>query len=175
MGKISQTELLRVDEFLFCEKTLTEQEPGWGKLQNGRWFASWPVRDNLGATRGSLNFRVDPKYPDFPTLSLLFESRTIGRIDLTPETWVKVNPLWAFGCPPNVKGNHVHTWADNRDRIAATGKWVLQARQPVPHAVKRVPQMLRWFAEHIKICLYGSQFGFDFSPKTDMFGGETEE
>ena len=175
MGKISNVELLRVDEFVACEKTLTEQEPVWGALQNGRWFASWPVRDNLGAIRGSLNFRLDPKYPDYPGVSLLFEGRPVSRVDLTPSHWIKPNPPWAFGCQATVQGNHVHTWTDNRDRIAANGKWLLQARQPVPHAVKRVPHMLRWFAEHIKIGLYGSQFGFDFTPKTDMFGGESDQ
>lgn len=175
MGKISNSELLRVDEFIDCEKTLTEEQPTWGTLQNGRWCAIWPVRDNLGAIRGSLNFRVDPKYTDYPGLSLIFEGRPISRVDLTPPHWSKLNPPWAFGCPPSVKGNHVHTWADNRDRIAATGKWILQARQPVPPAVKRVPQMLRWFAEYIKIDLYGTQFGFDFTPKADLFGGEADQ
>ena len=175
MGKISQTDLLRVDQFLACEKTLTEQEPTWGTLQNGRWFATWPVRDDLGAIRRALNFRVDPKYPDFPGVSLLFEGRSVSRVDLTPAHWVKRNPVWAFGCPSTVTGNHVHTWSDNRDRIAATGKWILQARQPVPHTVKRVPHMLRWFADHIKIGLYADQYGFDFSPKRNLFGGEAGE
>lgn len=172
MGKISQAELLRADEFLGCAKTLTEQEPGWGRLQNGRWFASWPIKDDLGAIRGTLNFRVDPKYADFPTLSLLFEGRPVSRIDLTPDHWVKRNPPWAFACPATVVGNHVHTWTDNRSQIAATGRWLLQARQPVPHAVRRVPQMLRWFADYANISLYGTQFSFDFTPKQDLFGEE---
>lgn len=175
MGKISQAELLRIDEFIACEKTLTEQEPKWVTLANGRWSATWSVRDEHGATRGSLNFRVDPKYADYPCLSLIFEGRCISRVDLTPSHWVKRNPPWAITCPPKVQGNHVHTWVDNRDRVLAINKWTLQARQPVPHAVKRVPQMLRWFADHIKISLYGSQFGFDFSPKRDLLGGEATE
>lgn len=172
MGKISKAELLRVDEFVDCEKTLAEQEPQWGKLENGRWFATWPVLNDLGAIRGSLNFRVDPQYPDFPSLSLLFENHAIGRIDLTPPHWVKINPPWALGLPSSVQGNHVHVWADHRERISATGRWVLQARQPVPHAVKRVPQMLRWFAQHINISLCDTQFGFDFTPDRDLLGGE---
>lgn len=175
MRKIGKSELLRVDEFIACNKTLAEQEPGWGRLQNGRWFASWPVHDDLGAIRGSLNFRVDPKYPDYPNLSLLFDGNAVSRVDLTPDSWVKLNPPWAFGCPAAVKGNHVHTWADNRDRIFTTGKWLLQARRPVPHAVRRVPHMLRWFADHINLTLSGSQFGFDFSPNTDMFGEEASK
>lgn len=144
-----------------------------GGSPHGLFEMTWA--QSLGAIRGSLNFRVDPKYPEYPNLSLLFDGRPISRVDLTPDTWVKPNPIWAFGCPPSVKGNHIHTWADNRDRIGATGKWMLQARQPVPHAVKRVPQMLRWFAQHINLTLTGSQFGFDFSPNTDMFGEEASE
>jgi hypothetical protein len=172
MGKISQEELLRVDQFLVCEKSLTPEHPNWGTLENGRWFASWPVLDNLGAVRGSLNFRVDPRYADYPGVSLLFEGRSISRVDLTPSHWVKVNPPWALGCPHNVQGNHVHTWADNRERIAAIGQWRLQARQPVPNKVKRVPQMLRWFADHINLRLYDAQFDFDFSPRRDLLNEE---
>ena len=175
MVKITQADILRADQFIDCEKTLTDEQPIWVTLENGRWSASWPVRDDLGATRGSLNFRIDPKYPDYPNLSLLFEGRSISRIDLTPSHWIKRNPPWALGCPPIVRGNHVHTWADNRARIVTVEKWVLQARQPVPPAVKRVPQMLKWFANHVKIRLSGDQFHFDFSPRRDLLGGEAGE
>lgn len=175
MVKIKNSEISAVDDFLKGQKTLAENEPTWGKLMNGRWCAAWPIFDDLGAIKGSLNFRLDPKYPDYPTLSLIFQGRPVARIDLTPDHWVKPNPPWAFGCPSTVLGNHVHTWQDNKDRIAATGHWVLQARQPVPHAVKRVPHMLRWFAEHINLSLYAAQYSFDFSAKRDMFGEETTQ
>lgn len=125
--------------------------------------------------RGSLNFRVDPKYAEYPSVSLIFEGRHVSRLDTAPPHMVKRNPPWAFGCPASVKGNHVHTWADNRDFILRRDKWLLQARQPVEPAVKRVPHMLRWFAEHIKICLYGDQYGFDFNPKRDLLGEEPKE
>ena len=175
MGKIRQADLLRTDEFLACEKTLVDDEPGWFKLQNGRWAAIWPVRDDLGAVRGQLNFRVDPKYSDFPSLSLLFENHPVCRLDTAPQTMVKVNPPWAFGCPPTVAGNHLHSWEDNRDFMLSVDNWILQARQPVEPAVKRVPHMLRWFAEHTNLRLCGSQFGFDFDPKRDLYGEETAQ
>lgn len=172
MSKIRQSDLVRTDVFLAGEKTLTDQEPIWFKLQNGRWAASWPVQDDLGSVKGELNFRVDPKYQDYPSLSLIFEGHPVCRIDTAPQSMVKLNPPWAFGCPPIVAGNHVHTWQDNREFILSVNNWVFQAKQPVEPAVKRVPHMLRWFANHINLQLNGPQYSFDFNPKQDMFGEE---
>lgn len=172
MGKIRQADIDRTTEFFECEKTLEEHEPCWFKLQNGRWYAVWPILDNLSNVRGALNFRVDPKYADYPSVSLIFEDHPVCRFDTAPDHVVKPNPPWAFGCPPTVRGNHIHTWQDNRDHILRIDNWLFQARQQGEPAVKRVPHLLRSFANHINLSLYGAQYGFDFNPKQDMFGAE---
>ncbi len=170
MSKVTLGDIHRIDLFLDAEKRLSENEPGWFTMQNGRWASTWPVIDVHGVTLGSLSFRVDPKYPDYPSVSLVYGERSVCRVDLAPPTMIKLNPPWALGLSPTVAGNHVHSWRDNRDRVLATGVWTLQARREVEHAVKRVPQMLRWFADHINLTLYGSQYGFEFKPDRNLFG-----
>lgn len=175
MAKVRLDDILRADAVLAGNKKLSAKEPSWFTLQNGRWAASWPVLNEKDVVLGTLNFRIDPKYKDYPSVSFIFEGRSLCRVDLAPPGMVKFNPPWAIGLPAKIEGNHVHPWQHNRDRILATGSWKLQARQQVEHAVKRVPHMLRWFAGHINLSLDGSQYGFDFTAPTNLFGGEGEQ
>jgi hypothetical protein len=164
MASIREADLQRVDDFLASEKRLVEPTPEWSQLQNGRWVAVWPIREETGSVRAQLNFRLDPKYADHPSLSLIFERHAVSRIDLAP-TWIrKPNPPWAINCDAMTVGNHCHSWEDNRANMLRTGSWEMPAKRQVPHAVKRVPQMLRWFAEHINLSLYPPEHGFDFDP-----------
>ncbi len=166
MASIREADLQRVDDFLASEKRLVEGLPVWSQIQNGRWCAAWPISEETGNIRASLNFRLDPKYADHPCLSLIFEGHSVSRVDLAPDWKRKPNPPWAINCEPVTFGNHCHSWHDNRDNILRTGRWEMPAKRQVPNAVKRVPQMLRWFAEHIKLSLYAPEHGFDFDPPT---------
>lgn len=172
MPAISDIELHAVDTFLAAPKRLEGGPPEW--RQNERpddMTANWNVVDDMDVVSAQLRFRLSRLAREYPSVSLIFRGNCIWRLDLCRPTQMKFNPPWAtkLGLPPSFLGSHCHTWADNRDHVAMSGVWNLAARRPVEPALRRVEQMLPWFAGQVGIQLEAEQRRFDAPPIASLF------
>jgi hypothetical protein len=121
--------------------------------------------------RAHLRFRCETHQREYPSVSLVFQSEMIWRVDLAPPEKVKFNPAWAkrVGAPPKVAGHHEHAWGDNREYLEGGASWGLPCRRPIPANLRRLPQVLPWFAERIGLELCEGWWNFDVPPQTDLF------
>lgn len=108
----------------------------------------------------------------YPSLSLIFRAHVIWRIDIVPHDEGKLNPPWAksLGLPPEVFGPHGHEWPDNRAHVLNEhATWNIPRRRPLPVNLRRLEQVLPWFADRIAIDVTPDQRGFDVPPQADLF------
>jgi hypothetical protein len=172
MPALSESELLAVDAFLAGPKRLEGAAPAWVKSERPNDVtANWNIIDQLGVVAGHLRFRLSKLAPDYPSVSMIFRQNSIWRVDLCPPELKKLNPPWAteVGLPPFFFGSHCHRWTDNRKHVGETGVWNLDARRPVEKSLRRVRQMLPWFADATGIQLESSQRDFDAPLRSELF------
>lgn len=172
MAAISNIELQAVDAFLTATKRLEGGPPEWRQAERlDDMTANWNVLDQMDVTSAQLRFRLSRRAREYPSVSLIFRGNSIWRLDLCPPDIMKFNPPWAaeLGLPAAFSGSHCHTWADNRHYVSRSGTWKLAAHRPVEPALRRVEQMLPWFAERVGIQLEAEQRRFDAPPITSLF------
>jgi hypothetical protein len=168
MSEQHERDVAEVDEFLAGPKRLVEDFVDWTESSRpGELMATWNIEDPLGI-RSHLRFRLNPLDPSTPSVSVVFRRNAVIRLDIDDPGIAHPNPLWAsgLGLPPLVHGSHCHDWALNRDYVLRSRKWELPARAPIGPALRRVPQMLPWIADHIGLDpLTQEQRQFDIPPR----------
>ena len=168
------SEVAAVDAFLSDRKQLRGGPPTWQQSEHRvrELHAVWGIQDSLGIERAQLRFRCYSNNRLFPSVSLIFRSKPIWRIDIVPMDECKFNPPWArrLGLPATVCGPHGHEWRDNREHILREyTTWDIPCRRPLPLNVRRLTQVIPWFAEQIALDLHPDQRGFDVPPQSDLF------
>jgi hypothetical protein len=156
-----------VDAFLADPKTLAGSPPEFGpsgfhRRGNNEWAATWPLRGSHGVVEtGQLRF-VAGGFGLF-SISLLFKSQAISRLDYEDESNCESNPPWAqpLMLPAVVCGPHFHSWLHNRGHVLASGQWTLPAREALPVQVRRFEQAFPWLAERINLVLSHEERQFE--------------
>jgi hypothetical protein len=168
------SEVAVVDAFLLEPKRLRGDQPLWTQSEHRvrEIHATWAVEDSLGIERAELRFRCHSISRQYPSVSLIFRSKAIWRVDIVPAEECKYNPLWArkLDLPATVCGPHGHEWPDNRDHLLREGAtWDIPCRRPLPTNVRRLDQVIPWLAERLGLELRPDQRGFNVPPQTDLF------
>jgi hypothetical protein len=168
------SEIAAVDAFLLEPKRLRGDRPQWFQSADRmkEIHATWGIEDSLGIERAQLRFRCHSRNRSFPSVSVIFRSKAIWRIDIVPQNECKYNPVWArkVGLPATICGPHGHEWPDNRYHISFEHvTWDLPCRRPMPPGVRRLEQAIPWLADRIALQLNAEQRGFDVPPQDDLF------
>lgn len=161
-----------IDAFLAEPKRLDGPEPTWIRgSRPSEMSAEWLIVDDLGISKAKLRFRCPISSRLFPSVSLIYRSNPIWRIDLVRSHEKKPNPLPAqrLGLPPVVVGSHAHTWPDNRPHLMSQHVWELPYRRPLDGPVRRLPQALFSLADAISLTIVAHQRGFDVPRSEDLF------
>jgi hypothetical protein len=170
------SEVVAVDDFLADQgKSLQGESPPWIVGRDGiEWTAIWNIQDSLGVVSAHFRFRLDPQHRSRPSISLIYRSNRVWRVDIESTTVCKPNPLWAasIGAPARVCGSHCHSWPDNRSHILSQELWDIPCRRPIPAQVRRLPQAVSWLAQQVNLVLGFEQRGFDVPPRTSLFESE---
>ncbi len=161
-----------IDAFLDEAKGL--QGPFWGwqpGVRPNEFESIWPIENDLGIVRAQLRFRFSKMEKAFPSVSLVFRTSPIWRIDLVPNDACKLNPPGAhlLGLPPRVCGPHCHSWPDNREYVRINGLGQLPFRRQIPVNLRRVEPIVHWLGERINLKVEPNQRGFDVPPAVDLF------
>jgi hypothetical protein len=172
---VTARDIQLVEDYLAAPKTLEASLPEWSSaVRDHELQAIWNVEEDGGRLRSHLRVRVGRHSKRWPSVSLIFRSNPIWRVDIKPDDVCEGNPLWAFnlGLDAQVCGTHCHTWVDNRQHILASGLWELPARRNIAPQVRRLPQVMAFMAEELNIELTHEQRGFDTPPRRDLFDME---
>ena len=167
-------EVAAVDAFLLEQKRLVGGHPHWSQSPHrmSEVHATWGISDALGAERAGLRFRCYSRDRRYPSVSLVFRSHPIWRVDIVPPDECKYNPTWArkANLPATVCGPHAHEWPDNRAHLLRDNTtWDIPCRRPLPPTVHRLDQVIPWLAARIVLELHPDQRGFNRPPQTDLF------
>lgn len=168
----TEADIAAADEYLAERKALHGPIPQWRKSTfDGEQEAIWNIEDSVGILRGQLRFRFPRPFRAFPSISVIFRTNSIWRIDLAPPDLCKSNPFGAMqlGLPATVCGSHGHEWPDNRDFVLRSPTWHLPHRRPIQPQIKRLPQALYFLADQINLVINSDQRGFDVPPQSDLF------
>jgi hypothetical protein len=155
-----------VDAFLAEYKTLDGFFPAWAR-RGPEWTSRWPILNSLGAAEGVLAFTIDGAITH-PTISVLYRSYLVYRLDIVPAGECKPNPLGAFalGLPRQVCGPHTHPWSMNRDWVMANDFGELPYRQPITLADPSFIRGLEWAGAELNINISPSQRDIDMPAAT---------
>jgi len=168
-------EIAEIDRFLAETKRLQGPHPEWvPSARPSDLEAYWNLEDSLGIVKAQLRFRCTKVGRMYPTVSLIFRSNPIWRIEIEDPprpTSGHPNPPWAYsvGCPALVIGSHEHSWSDNRNYIKHTSEWDIPCRRPIEPQIKKLSQAIPWFADRIGLKLDHEQRGFDVPPRSELF------
>lgn len=171
---VRNREVAQIDAYLTERKRLKPGAPEWKPSSRPREVhAIWHVEDSAGVERAHLRFRCHTSRRAYPTIMLILGELQAWRVDLVPPDECKFNPPWAYrlGLPAMVCGPHGHEWSDNRDHLLTDAPWKLPCRRPMPVNLRRIPQVLPWLAESLRIELSNGWRGFDIPPQADLFSG----
>lgn len=171
---IYEAQLVEVDAYLANEsKVLDGFQPHWVYASGyDNYQITWPIlEEDTGRTRGHLRFRVPAVDFSHPSISLIFSGRKVSRLDKTEPDVCEPNPISAarVGLPAEVCGSHVHAWRDNRQIVAANGKWELPARRPVADVLNDLDGMFFWFCQEIRVRIQAHNTPLDLPP-AGLFG-----
>jgi hypothetical protein len=163
-----------IDAFLAEAKTLIGTFPDWKKneFRPDEYDNAWSVSDSLGIVRAQMRFRFSVVNRGFPSVSLIYRTQLVWRVDLVPSEECKFNPPTAhlLGLPPKVCGSHWHGWPDNRAYVEAHGFGQLPYRRPIPIQVRKLEQAVLSLADQISLQIAPEQRGFDVPPQSGLFG-----
>jgi hypothetical protein len=164
---VRQTEIEAVDRFLAVTKSLEGAPPEFGpsgfvRRKQSEWAAVWPIAEDGLITTGQLRFVLRPGGEYRLTISVIFASNCVCRLDMVPPAECESNPVWAArsGLPALVCGAHFHDWEINRQHVMENG-WTLPIREPLPPQVRKIDQALPWLAQRINLVLTPEQRQFD--------------
>ena len=168
------SEVQAVDAFLLEPKRLREGLPLWvqPEYRMREIHATWLIIDLLGSERAQPRFRCPSLRRKYPSVSVIFRTHTVWRVDIVPPNECKYNPIWAerLGLPSTVCGPHGHEWPDNRDHLLKEHTtWVIPCRRPLPPGIRRLEQVLPWLCDRVGIELLPEQRGFEVPPQHDLF------
>ena len=153
---ISEGQLAEIDAYLADEsKVLDGYQPHWVYASGyDNYQIVWNIsEEKTGRLRGHLRFRVPAVDFSHPSISLIVSGQMVSRLDKTDAEKCEPNPTSAarLGLPAVVCGSHIHSWADNRQIVASTGKWELPVRRPVNEELKGLDGMFFWFCGEIRV------------------------
>lgn len=165
--------LAEIDAFLAETKTLHGDLPQWGPSSRPRDLqAAWPLADSAGVIRAEIRCRCERNDRTAISLSVIYRGQPIWRVDLEAPSVRHTNPPWAalVGRPPVIYGSHSHAWPDNVEHLRGMPpEWDLPCRRSLPVAIRRLPQLLPWFADAVHINLAPQHRAFDVPPQADLF------
>lgn len=172
---ISEKQLSEIDRYLADKnKELDGHQPEWAHAAGyGEFQLAWPIIErSTGITRSQLRFRIPEGSYHFPSISLIYRSELISRLDRKPPEDCEPNPPYAgnLGLPARVCGTHLHKWSDNRQHVANSGRWELPVRRPISDHMTRLDQMFFWFCDHIGVRIQQDNRHL-FLPEKSLFGG----
>jgi len=166
------TDVQPVDDFLAREKRLVGPPPLWvAARRSWECSAQWPIINDLGIQVGELRFKAANGSNASDSVSVIFRSNPIWRMDLAPMTTCEPNPPYGrwLELPAQVCGPHEHRWPDNRQHVIDNGFSELPFRRALAANLKRFEQMLPYLANEINLILEPDQRSFDGPPQKDMF------
>ena len=168
-----------MDAFLLEPKHLRGGHPVWQQSEHRarELHATWGIEDTLGIERAALRFRCYSDDRLYPSLSLIFRSKPIWRVDIVRATERKFNPPWARtqGLPFEVIGPHEHGWPDNKPHLLREHTiWEIPSRRPLPVNVRRLPQVLPWLSERINLGLSLTKGGLISPHKPTYSNGDSD-
>lgn len=166
----SDEEIVAVDEFLRVEKALSRGLPNWTKSTRPKEYeATWPLELADGTILAELRFRVsDYRYP---SVSVLYKSFPIWRLDFAHEEICKSNPHdgHKYGLVPEVCGNHEHPWNDgNKEYVRRNGFGKLPYRQVLPLQIRTLDQAFFDLSGRLNIILEPEQRQFNLPPQGEL-------
>lgn len=165
-------DVAEIDAFLAEEKNLLGGLPAWyDSGYAGELAATWSIQDAAGIIRSQFRFRCDKRDRTTPSVSLLYQSCLIWRVDLAPVDVCEHNPpgALALGLPAQVRGPHSHSWPFNREYVRSAGFGTLPYRAQLAVQIRRLPQAMLWLSTEIKLTVTPEQRGFDVPARTDLF------
>ncbi|MGG3812351.1 hypothetical protein ABEV34_11965 [Methylorubrum rhodesianum] len=158
-----------MDAFLADPKTLYGDPPEFGPTNFHRnsfaeWQANWALADSIGSTDdGQIRFVARP-YGLF-SISVIFKSLNVARLDFEDPNVCEANPHWArgLGVAPRVCGPHFHRWTLNRQHVLVLGAGIceLPAREALSPQIRRFEQAFAWLAEQVNVTLLPEQRLFE--------------
>jgi hypothetical protein len=170
-----EAEIAEVDAFLAGAKQLQALEGGFPVWGTSHWDrklgAVWNIENSSGAVAAQLRFHCRRAEPPLPSISLIFQGRPVWRVDLAPSHARHPNPTWAsqVGAPAFVDGSNEHSWTDNREFLRRAPEWrELPCVRALPSQIRRLSQMLPWFAGRINLGFSPEQRGFDVPPQAEL-------
>jgi hypothetical protein len=169
---VRNRDIRTIEAFLVGDKRLSGPPPEWTvSSRKGDVQAVWSIIEEYGIERAHLRFRCALSSRQYPSMSLIFRSTPVWRIDIVPGDECKFNPPWcaSLDLPATVCGPHEHRWYDNVNYLAKEPAWNLPARRPLPPQLRRFQQIVPWFSTLIQLELMPEQHGFDVPPQTDLF------
>lgn len=166
-GKLLDVEA--ADRFLGSEKYLSGKMPefgpsGFNRRKQSEWEAVWPIADSIGiVSTGQLRFVARPGAGDRFSISLIYRSRCVSRLDFVAVEECENNPLWAHhdGLPSVVCGPHFHSWDHNRRHALVDPEQNLPSREPLPRQIRRFSQAFPWLAARVNLVLTPEQRTFE--------------
>jgi hypothetical protein len=168
-----EAEVLDVDALLAEPKRLADGIPKWNLTQRKTSYdASWTVLDKDGVARAQLRFNCHKSATPHSTISLIWRSRPIWRIELADPSKPHPNEPWTrkLKLPPVVTGPHEHSWRDNREHVRVSPIWDIPARRPlIGPEWTDFRQAFAAFASTINLTIDSTQQGFDVPAQQEMF------
>lgn len=167
-------EITQVDAFLARPKFLQGPPPEWAQGSRTREMQMiWNIEDDAGIVSGNLRLvwpRADGRKP---SVSLVWRSDSIWRVDIEDPGVCHSNPhdAYLYDLPPDVCGSHSHSWPINRDYVLNTPHiWSLPYRCHIPVQVRKLDQAVHWLADQINLTLGPDQHIIEMPPQTDLLG-----
>lgn len=165
-------EVEAAEAFLASPKTLDGTPPTWvDGTWGGEYTATWIILDSDGAPAAQLKFTAQKGDTSVSSINVIFQGRTVWRLDMDYEHVCHSNPhdahllkLAALVCGP-----HEHAWEINKAYLLSQDLWRLRYRRALPSAITRLGQGLLWLADEINLTIEPDQRGFDGPTRADLF------
>lgn len=155
---MSDAQIAEVDTWLTSYKTFDIYQPPWIAVAGrGRdWEANWPIVGADGISSAYVALEADAALV-FISISIIYRSSTIYRLDIVPSDHTEGNPYsarkYAKDLPSQFCGPHTHAWEDHRTWIAEHGLGELPFRRPLDPAPSGFPSAFEYVAGEINLTL----------------------
>ena len=159
-----------MDAFLAEPKTLDGPPPLWnGDGWYGFYSAVWNLKSALGSTVGAIEFRVEKADRSNVSMSVIYRSRPVWRVDLDTQRHGNPHDGWIQSLPAFIEAPQAHPWPLNRAHVLSQDRWEIPYARELPHNVRRLDQALLALAQDINVTIESDQRGFEGPRQKDLF------